>query len=708
MAVQRSTWKGINLIQSEAVSANATEVSLSYLLSRTTLLSTFAPVFFYIFLTITALAVFVPLNPRMPSRGVDASWQFAMNQAVAQHLSFGKEVMFTYGPYASIGTRTYDPATDRRMMWGSLLLAVSYTTALLFLAGGQRRYLILILLLFLATFGNPELLLLSYSFLLVLCVLKQSGSDDRDKGISPNWRQVLAVVVMWSALGLLPLVKGSLLLPFAASAVIPFAFLMYRGRLRQAFLLLLTPIAASLAFWVIAGQSLGDIPPFVRGTLWLTFGYTEAMSRSWSVLPGIVGDGFVFIFVVISALIFVSVTRLTDLTNASKVTLGVLCAVFLLVPFKHEFVGVMNVSVAFASLAVYILIIGLLYWDRYLVWSLAVVMALTAATAIIRDPVLIRAVHERFGVGAVWTAGERRTDILAFCLKRAIPAYARATYKSTWSTYSGAWRGLYSRVIQSHDLENRFAGSKASIRSEFALPLLKGTTDIYESDESGLLASDNRWNPRPVLQSYSAYTPALASLDEQHLRGRDAPDWMFFALDLLTIDGRLPALDDGLSWPALLDNYTFVSYDGHFVLMHKNQFIRPNSSYDAISTKTYKAGATVPLPDTDGLLFAKVDLKPTLAGRLLIALFNPPQLHVVVGLENGKTKSFRVVSNMMKTDFLLSPLVSDTGEFASLMARSKRPQDENRVRTISIAPSYGGSVYWSGTYELTLKRYVRD
>jgi hypothetical protein len=684
----------------------AEEPSLSYPLSRTTRLSTFAPIFFYIFLTITAVAVFIPLSPTMPSRGIDPSYRFAMSQAVARHLSFGREVMFTYGPYASIGTRTYDPATDRRMMWGSFLLAVSYITAVLFLAHGQKRYLILLLLLFFATFGVGELLLLSYPFLLVLCVLKQTNSDDLDKGRALNWRQLLAVVVMWSTLGLLPLVKGIVLLPFAASVVIPSALLMYRARFRQALLLLLTPIAASLAFWIIAGQSLGDFSGFLRGTILLTSGTTEALATSWSVLPGMVGDGLVIVFLVVSGLILLSVSRSSRLTTTSKWALGLLCAVFLLVSFKHGFVAVMNVSGAFAALTVYILIIGFLCMDRYLVWSLSIVMVITAATSPIHDPVLVKEVHERFGVGAAWTGGEGRSDILAFCLERATAAYSRNTFKRTWSTYSEAGKGLYSRVIQSNDLDNQFAEAKSSIRNDYALPALKGTVDIYEYDQSVLLATDNTWNPRPVIQSLAAYNSALASLDEQHLRGRDAPDWVLF--DLQTIDGHLPSLDDGLSWPALLDNYTFISYDGQFVFMRKNRFIHPNSSYDDVSTKTYKTGATVVLPKTDGLLFAEVDLKPTLAGRLLIALFTPPQLHIVLGLENGKTRTFRVVSEMMRTGVLLSPLVSNTGEFASLMARSKHPQDEDRVRTISIAPSYGGSVYWSGTYELTLKRYVGE
>jgi hypothetical protein len=178
--------------------------------------------------------------------------------------------------------------------------------------------------------------------------------------------------------------------------------------------------------------------------------------------------------------------------------------------------------------------------------------------------------------------------------------------------------------------------------------------------------------------------------------------------DLQTIDGRLPSLDDGLSWPALLDNYAFVSYDGRFVLLRKNGSIHSESSYDDVRKYTYETGATVKLPETDGLLFAEVELKPTQAGRLLIALFSPPQLHIVLGLGNESKKTYRVVSPMMKTDFLLSPLVSTTREFASLTARGKDQSAEKNVETISIVPAYGGSFFWSSTYELTLKKYVEQ
>jgi hypothetical protein len=60
-----------------------------------------------------------------------------------------------------------------------------------------------------------------------------------------------------------------------------------------------------------------------------------------------------------------SVSRSSRFTASSKwATCLFSVAVFLLVAFKHGFVAVMNVSGAFASLAVYLLIIGFLCMDR--------------------------------------------------------------------------------------------------------------------------------------------------------------------------------------------------------------------------------------------------------------------------------------------------------------------------------------------------------
>jgi len=409
----------------------------------------------------------------------------------------------------------------------------------------------------------------------------------------------------------------------------------------------------------------------------------------------------IILFLAVSASILLLVGLTTQLASASKWALGVLCALFFLVTFKHT---VITATVAgFSSLFVLIIILAFLITNRYLVWLLSIVLVLSAAASVRQDPVLVKAVHDKFGAGVNW-GGNRRADIFAFCLEEASGAYSRTTYKTTWETYSGAFKGLRSRISPGNALADRFAKAEADIRSGAPVPALPGNVDVYTYDLSALLASNNKWNPRPVILSLNAYTQDLARINEEHLRGPDAPDWVLF--DLMTMAGQLPSLNDGMSWPALLDNYTFISYDGRFVLLRKNETAHPGSKYEDISSGTFRTGATVRLPAADGLLFAEIDLKPTLLGVILTEFFRPPQLHMTLDMEDGEIRKCRVISREMETGFLLSPLVSNTDEFAALKAGPFRPQNEKKVTSISIAPSYGGSVFWSGTYALTVKKYV--
>jgi hypothetical protein len=703
----------------------AKQPSLNDPSNRSVRLAKLPPILLATFVTLTTLAIFIPLNPDMPDKGIDQlwisamreargnleqemqlvkldqSWMIAMNEAVARRLRFGKEIIFTFGPYASIYTRFFHPATDRLMVFGGLLIGLSYVIALLYLARNRKPYLLFILMLFLATFPSRDALLLSYTFLLVVCALRFANSDDF-KNASLNWLHILPMIVMFSALGLLPLIKGSLLLPVGVSVAMLCALLLYRFPFKQAIPLMFVPVSATITFWIIAGQALSDFPAFLRGTFLLTSGYTEAMSLPWLGWPSMIGYGFVVAYVSVSALIYFSLIRSTQLTVSSKWFLGFLCAPFLLIAFKHGFVRTDHLSIAFNSLVIIVLIIGFLHTDKYLIGSLLISIVLVVAVDFRQDPVLIREVRGVFGAGTVARQGGK-TEILVFISKKAIGTLSRVTYESTWNTYAAAWEGIRLRLADRNGLRNRFVRAMATLRSEYPLPTLKGSGDIYSYEEAVLLASNNAWNPRPIFQSYSAYTPTLARLNEQHLRSTNAPDWVL--IDLWAPDGRLPSLDDGVSWPALLENYTFVSFDGQFVFMRRNQVLQTTSTLSVICQERHKTGLTIALPEVDGPLFAEVDLKPTLLGKLLIALFKPPQLNIRLNLRNGETRSYRVISNMMATGFVLSPLVSNTKEFEYLAAGNRSFLDERKVDGISIAPSYGGSVLWSDVYTLTLKTY---
>ncbi|MBS1212494.1 MAG: hypothetical protein H6R26_1111, partial [Proteobacteria bacterium] len=85
---------------------------------------------FTVLISITMIAVLVPLSPGMPGAGLDPSWVLGMNEAVARGMAIGTEIIFTFGPYASVYTRQYHPGTDHLMVGASTILAMAFTCIL--------------------------------------------------------------------------------------------------------------------------------------------------------------------------------------------------------------------------------------------------------------------------------------------------------------------------------------------------------------------------------------------------------------------------------------------------------------------------------------------------------------------------------------------------------------------------------------------------
>src|SRR6185503_13780385 len=52
----------------------------------------------------------------LPGAGLDPSWQLAGEFAAGRHLVFGRDFVFTYGPYHYLSTRLFDPATFRLVL----------------------------------------------------------------------------------------------------------------------------------------------------------------------------------------------------------------------------------------------------------------------------------------------------------------------------------------------------------------------------------------------------------------------------------------------------------------------------------------------------------------------------------------------------------------------------------------------------------------
>jgi hypothetical protein len=603
---------------------------------------------------LTVLAIFVPFLPRMPKSGLDPSWKLALNQATAEGIAYGRDLIFTCGPYASVTTRMYNPFTDKLMLLGGFFFALFYIVALLIIFWRRNALLIISFVYVLTTALIKDDL--SYALLLSLVLHRLTASRHSSDGLNLSpWLFVL----LCAPLGFLPLINGSMFLVSGVFLVLYFVFLWWNGLRLVALGSVAAPLVTAVVAWVVAGQSIDGLPGYVLAMLPIISGYTDAMSVSGDTTQIL---GFIGVSIALLGTLVVS----RSVPAAPRAFLALSFAAFLFVAFKEGFVR----HDGHSTIAGSALIIG------------AILSAWAGASLGAAIPVILAAAVCTFFI-----------DI------QIVPSASGLLLGGPMNTYWNAYYGIKNRMESDRRLSDDYDAHLKAIRSEFAVDTLPGTTDIYAYNQAYLLASKNLWLPRPVLQSYAAYTPALAEKDREHLLKRP-PDNIVFRVE--TLDNRVPSLDDGASWPVLLNSFVPVKLADDTLYLQRGEAVA-DADRTPIHEATHWFHETVHLPAIDQVLFAQLRFKKTLVGRLASILFKVDPLNVEVSLADGTTRTFRVIPGMTETGFVLTPLIESTRDFAALFG-DRSILSNKGVRSIRIDPRDGGTRFWSDRYNLKLSR----
>lgn len=648
----------------------------------------------HLVLLLTAACIFVPFLPTLARDGLDESWMLGMNTALAEGLVPGRDIVFTLGPYAAIYTRNYHPATDAGMLWGSLFLALSFAFVLQQLCRRATwpQYL-LVLAVFAGIAYSRDALLLFIPLLAGAYAYDLIRRGTRDSLQAPA--TLAALTLAYAPFGLLILVKGSMLVACLVTQALSIALFLARRQMRAALTVLLAPLLSLVLCWSLAGLPVAALPDYFTTLLPIISGYTEAMSSS-----GPLPEAVLYLLTAGALTACLAINERKHGLAAACFVLAFAAAAFL--AFKGGFVRhdghvghalLAACHLVLAALLVYLLTPSrtafALVFASLLAWlGSSVHHAIPRASFALIPPTFVMAdrllLQKQLETGE-WAAAARLT----------LAAGARHFVHSVRATYGEAAHGLAIRLGSGPDLAERHAERIAAIAAHASLPQLPGSTDIYSFRQTRLIASGNQWNPRPVFQSYTAYTPALAELNRQHLTGERAPDNILLRLE--PIDDRLPALEDGPSWPALLAHYAPAGFDNGYLLLKKTR--------QAASTPTapppaghHRLGQRIELPDGGAPLFARIHTRPKLAGRIIGTLYKTPPLRITLELHNGSTRDYRFVAGMAQAGFLLSPFIGSAADFARLYDRRQLPAGLG-VKAITLN---GDTRLWQESFDIEL------
>ncbi len=550
------------------------------------------------------------------------------------------------------------------MLMGSFFLGLCYALLLLLLGKGENPYKLLVYGIFLACLlDSRDALLFSYPLILALVVYRLTLPETRSIKLHLAKKYEYAFTLLFAPLGLLPLIKGSLLPICAITLVLCIAILWSRREKALLCLVAGVPVVSCYLFWFFSGQPVLALLGFFISSRQFISGYTEAMS-----FPGDISE--CVLYALASALIIHAIAWKARGPKSSTWFLCGSYGVFLFIAFKAGFVrhdAWHNITSGSAILAAALLLLFVVDEKPSLLLPLGVALLAWAY----------------IGHGTMPTAME---DISA----------------NLRTTFERSFQGARARLTQKTEFQKRYDQHIAAIRGAFPIPATSETMDIYSFNQSWLLASGNAWSPRPVTQSYSAYTPDLAEMNLRHLQGPSAPDNILFRVE--PIDGRLPSLEDGLSWPELINGYSLQKLERDSAFLRKRTAIVEDAdgAEKEFSSALHQFGEEVMLPDSDEPLFARIEIEPTFLGKVASALFKPPELRMAVRTREGKPVDYRVISTMMQTNFLLSPLVRSTEEFALLAAGGSKYLTPNEVKSIAISADDGKGLFWNKSYSMKL------
>ncbi len=569
-----------------------------------------------------------------PPISIDASWEMALHAAWQQHLQFGRDIIFTLGPWGFL-FGGYAPQTFPLSAFLWEMLAGVFWWAGWRVAGHFSSHKLVSWLWFMG-FAGVAGIRIEQSFDVrmtgwVLLLLFLHFFVEK----SPlSARQIVMVI----ASGMLALVKFT---GFIEISVVV-AVIAADNLVRQRRFPWIVPLFAGsvLLFWILAGQNVSLLWPFLHYSWLLTSGYTQAMM--WTA-PGEGANAAGMVLAMAVLLALTGYTAWTQRRRFGLLPLAGLGAILFLI-FKHGHVRYDSVHEITTALEL-----------------LLVALACLAVTW----PALRK---EKWRVGYVSLAC--LAGVYLFCSSAFHQAYTEEHLADEHLWVDFAWtlnrENLTAPLKLLRDpahLQNVHAEYLAEIRRLHPLPSLKGSVDVYPWRQAVLLAHGFQYDPRPVIQSYSAYTPELLKLNALHLQGGHAPDNILFDID--PQNGNYPSLEDGLSWPELLTRYDLTgTADGFVILKHAPQ---PRAYHLTLMTNALvRLGGSLTIATHQGPVWATVEIRPTLWGKVVSTFYKPKLLVLVVSLNDGERLYFNLVPGMARAGFLLSPLISQTDSFASL------------------------------------------
>jgi len=187
------------------------------------------------------------------------------------------------------------------------------------------------------------------------------------------------------------------------------------------------------------------------------------------------------------------------------------------------------------------------------------------------------------------------------------------------------------------------------------------TIDVFPWDTEYIIENKLNYKPRPVFQSFSAYTDYLVKVNYKAYL-HHPPNFILY--DYETVDFRYSFNDDLLIHFFICKNYsiadTFTSNDKLRLLLQKKPEV---AAVQLISAGTVDGLINKPISVPGNVHVIKAEVNYNLTGKLQGFLYRPPVLRIKMQTGDGSWWTYRCSKEMLHSGIMVDRLIRNSEQF---------------------------------------------
>lgn len=648
-------------------------------------------------LTVLFIALVAIRIPQHARPGLDAAWSLALSVAHTNHLVFGRDIAFTFGPlgYLINGVSTADVIVDlaRFSVVVALIYAITSIATILSPMSLTQRVVLSIALLCLAASPSGDDYLLLFAFLAAL------GA----RSLRTPRRTVAVAFVLGTIAGVAAMTKFTLAIDCGGAAILFYVGSFVAAPRTQKSRWIAAALVFVATFLAATIASFGPTPvTLLAASLAFGCGIAACIWTSRRMVFGAIGAS-----IAIASIFLISPT----LIDFARISLAL----------AADYSSAMSIPgvpgqlrLAIAEIAVLTAALIALAFEGNLGLSAALAFALFGGFKhgfVRQDGHVFYFVITAAAVGAIAYAalrrpGARRLGFVAAVIST-IVLFAGTQATIGTSVLAGiAPTQIAANVVfvlgasgQAATLNDENAKLLAGERlpEETIAHLGRAPVDIEPTNATVAIASGLNWKPTPSLQAYLAYDRQIDAMNVASLRDR-AQGFVLYTLD--AIDGRYPFGDSPqmivtLACRFRADGTLAQTRDGgtEIVLVGPGPD-RCSQTGRANAVTAFGRPFSIPHDPRDFTAFTQIAIRTqySVTGRIRKSLFRVGDLFITLAYDDGTSKKYRVVPEAAALGMIIEPSPRTFPETRAFFDGTLAPNVRSIIVTTDVPASFSPQI----------------